>query len=455
MFIFAALFAAMDSLLSNLERLLPADATGLVIGLSGGLDSSCLAAAVAEAAGRAALPAGLTIRAVHVDHGLQSASNAFLEHSAALCRRLGLALAILVVHVELPPGASVEAAARDVRYAALAEQLAKGECLLTAHHGQDQAETFLLQALRGAGSKGLASMPAIRVLGAGWQLRPLLAVSRKELQQYAADRGISPIEDPMNRDRRFDRSFLRHEIWPQLERRWPGAGNALARAAQHSADSQHLIDELADQDLAGARDGGGLSVTGLRRLKASRRINALRRWLASGGVTLPSTAHLTEALRQMLEARDDHLPVVIWAGHALRRYRERIFLTAADLPRLPAAFDWDWHASPVLELGEGLGRLRASVRPGGLALERLDLPLAVRARAGGERMRIARSGRVQSVQHLCQEQGVLPWMRDALPFIYRGNELLAIADLWSSAGWQGAADAPGVHFVWEDAPVVC
>jgi len=445
----------MDSLLANLERLLPADATGLVIALSGGLDSSCLATAVAEAAERAALPAGLPIRAVHVDHGLQSASNAFLEQSAALCRRLRVALAIVVVHVELPPGASVEAAAREVRYAALAGQLAKGECLLTAHHGQDQAETFLLQALRGAGSKGLACMPAVRALGAGWHLRPLLAVSRKELAQYAADHGISAIEDPMNRDQRFDRSFLRHAIWPQLERRWPGAGTALARAAQHSADAQHLIDELADQDLAGVRDGGGLSVTGLRRLKPSRRINALRRWLALSGATLPSTAHLTEALRQMLEARDDHLPVVIWAGHALRRYRERIFLTAADLPRLRGAIEWDWRAHPVLELGEGLGRLRASVRPGGLGLDGISAPLRVHARAGGERMRIASNGRVQSVQHLCQEQGILPWARDALPFIYLGEELLAIADLWSSARRHGAADAPGLCFAWEGAPVVC
>jgi tRNA(Ile)-lysidine synthase len=455
MFIFTAVFAAMDSLRANLERLLPPDATGLVIGLSGGLDSSCLATALAELAERAALPAGLPLRAVHVDHGLQSASNAFLEQSAALCRRLGVALAIVVVRVELAPGASVEAAAREVRYAALAGQLERGECLLTAHHGQDQAETFLLQALRGAGSRGLACMPERRALGPGWHLRPLLGVSRRELAQFASAHGIAPIEDPMNRDMRFDRSFLRHKIWPQLERRWPGAAGALARAAQHSADAQQLLDELADQDLAGASDGVGLSVIGVRRLKPSRRLNAMRRWLSQSGVTPPSTAHLTEALRQMLEARDDHLPVVIWGAHALRRYRERIFLTAAELPRLRAALEWDWRAAPMLELGEGLGWLRATERPGGLVLDRLPSRLLVRGRAGGERMRIGASGRAQSVQHLCQDMGILPWMRDALPFIYLGDKLLAIADLWLSASWRADANSPGLWFAWEGAPPVC
>jgi tRNA(Ile)-lysidine synthase len=438
-----------------LERLLPSEATGLVVGLSGGLDSSCLATLLAELARAAALPAALPVRAVHIDHGLQSASNAFLEQCATLCRRLGLALAIVVVQVELAPGASVEAAAREVRYAALAAQLAAGECLVTGHHGEDQAETFLLQALRGAGPKGLACMPERRPLGAGWHLRPLLGVSRRELQQFAAEQGIASIEDPMNRDARFDRSYLRHEIWPQLERRWPGAGVALARAAQHSADSQHLLDQLADGDLGGACDGVALSVPGLRRLKPLRRLNAVRRWLAQEGATLPSTARLTEGLRQMMDAREDHLPVVTWSWHALRRYRERIFLTPAEPPRLSAARDWDWRADPLLELGAGLGCLRAAVRPGGLALARLGSPLHVRARAGGEQIRIGETGRTQSVQHLCQAQGILPWARDALPFIYQGNELLAVADLWSSAAWRGEPDAPGLWFSWERAPAVC
>ncbi len=445
----------MDSLRATLERLLPPDATGIVIGLSGGLDSSCLATALAELAARAALPGALPLRAVHVDHGLQSASGAFLKQSASLCRRLGMAFAIEVVEIELPPGASIEAVAREVRYRALAAQLAPGECLVTAHHSDDQAETFLLQALRGAGPKGLASMPERRPLGAGWHLRPLLWVAHRELLQFAAKHGVESIEDPMNHDRRFDRSFLRHEIWPQLERRWPAAGAALARAAQHSADSQHLLDALADEDLAGAADGVALSVIGLRRLAPSRRLNALRRWLALEGAVLPSTARLTEALRQMLEAREDHLPVVSWGAHALRRYRERIFLTAGEMPRLSGALEWNWRADPRLALGEGLGCLRAVEQAGGLALDKLGASLQVRPRAGGEKLRIARTGRAQSVQHLCQAMGILPWARDALPFIFQSDELIAIGDLWSSGPLRAATGVPGLVFAWEQAPIVC
>jgi tRNA(Ile)-lysidine synthase len=312
-----------------------------------------------------------------------------------------------------------------------------------------------LQALRGAGPKGLASMPPRRALGAGWHLRPLLAVARRDLSRFAVEHGIDAVEDPMNRDLRFDRSYLRHAVWPQLGHRWPGAARALARAAQHSADAQALLDALADDDLAGVRDGEALSVARLRRLQQLRRLNALRRWLGLGGAAPPSTARLTEALRQMLGAREDHLPVVAWGQHALRRYRDRIFLTPAQTPRLRAALAWEWRADPVLELGEGLGRLRAVSRSGGLVLGQHDGTLLVRARAGGECMRVGPRRRAQSVQHLCQCRGIVPWLRDALPYIYLGGELLAIADLWTSAPRQAAADAPGVGFAWERSPLVC
>ncbi len=449
-----------EALGAALGRLLPAGATGLVAGLSGGLDSSCLVTALAQLAAlpgalTGALPGALSVRAVHVDHGLQSAAASFRDSAAALCRRLGVELAVVAVPVDAVAGASIEAAARDRRYAALAAQLRAGECLLTAHTLEDQAETFLLQALRGAGPRGLASMPARRRLGNGWHLRPMLAVSRRELRRFAAAHAIVPSDDPMNLDERFDRSYLRHRVWPLLAQRWPGAGGALARAAQHSAEALQLLDSLADEDLGGICDGEALSVARLRRLKEARRLNALRRWLSGCGATLPSTARLTEALRQMLDARQDHQPAVIWGGHALRRYRDRIFLTAAQPPRLRGPRAWDWRAQSALELGEGLGCLRTIARDGGLASEKLAAPLLVRARAGGERLRIGEGARAHSVQHLCQDRGILPWQRDALPFIYSDGELVAVADLWSSVGCRAAPGAPGIAFAWDRAPLVC
>ncbi len=438
-------FRAAD-LAESLERSLPAAASGLVAAVSGGLDSSCLLAALA------ALPLRLPLRAVHIDHGLQTAAGAFRDHVQRLCGRLGVPLAVIGVTVDALPGASLEAAAREARYAALAAQLRPGECLLTAHTRDDQAETFLLQALRGAGPRGLASMPAIRALGTGWQLRPLLGVTRGELQAFAADHGVVGIVDPMNQDQRFDRVYLREAVWPALLQRWPGAVAGLARAARHSAEAQQQLERQADTDAVPVRDGAALSVRHLRRLPRARQLQLLRRWLGLLGAQAPSTARLEEALRQVLDSRPDHQPVVAWGGHALRRYRDRICLTAAQAPRIAGQQCWDWRREPVLALGAGLGRLRAVQRPGGLTLPGPPGPLQVRPRSGGERLRPAADGRTQTVQHLCQAQGIVPWMRDALPFVYRGEELVAVADLWLSAAACAAPQEPGLAFVWDGAP---
>lgn len=432
-----------------LERLVPPDASGLLVGLSGGADSCCLAVALTE------LPARLPVRAIHVDHGLQGGAPAFRAASIALCGRLGLPVVVVAPHIVLRAGESVEEAARDARYDAIAAQLAPGECLLTAHHRDDQAETFLIQALRGSGPKGLAAMPPSRRLGAGWHLRPLLDVPRADLRRFAAQRNIQAIEDPMNGDPRFDRAFLRSALWPTLVRRWPGAAAGLARAAEHSAEAQQILDGVAELDLAGVRDGDSLALPRLRCLARARQVNALRHWIAAAGAPLPPTARLTEALRQVLDARADHQPLVRWGACALRRYRDRIFLTPARAPALPEALRWHWQDQPVIELGPGLGRLRAVVRPDGVPLGAADEPLTIRRRRGGEQLRIAVSGRRQSVQHLCQRRGVLPWLRDALPFIHAGAELIAVGDLWRCAGRRAAADATPVAFAWEEGPELC
>jgi len=439
------------SLSAVLEAHAPPDATGLVVALSGGADSASLLKAVASLG---ATFRGLPVRAVHVDHGLQAAAAEFREACVALCRRLGVPLDVIAVTVETKGGVSIEAAARDARYAALAAQLRPGECLLTAHHGEDQAETFLLQALRGAGLKGMASMPAAQALGLGWHLRPVLDVPQQELLAFGAALAGLEASDPMNEDMRFDRGYLRRQIWPLLEARWPAAGVALARAARHAAEAQMLLDRKAAADVGRLRDGDALSVPGLRALEAQERINAVRFWLADAGVEPPSSARLREALRQIFEAKADHLPAIRWGRHALRRYRQRVFLTAAEMPRLQGSRCWAPAQNPAIELGPGLGGLRSVAQIGGIAPQRLPGTLTVRARVGGETLRPARTARSQSVQHLCQSQGVLPWMRDALPLVFAGDALIAVADLWLDARWRAAADAPGIAFVWEKAPII-
>lgn len=433
-----------------LEAHTPPGASGFVVAISGGADSACLLTALKQLD---PAPCGaLPVRALHVDHGLQSAAVDFRAASEELCRRLRVPLTVVPVKVADAGGVSLEAAARDARYAGLAQQFAAGECLLTAHHAEDQAETVLLQLLRGAGLKGLAAMPLCRPWHGGWHLRPLLDVAQRELRQFGTDAGVRGALDPMNLDLRFDRVYLRERLWPLIVARWPGTALAVSRTARHVADAQALLDASAEELISPLRDGDSLSVTGLRALGAAEQRNALRYWIACRAVTLPSTARLTEALRQMLAADEDHLPAIRWGAHALRRYRNRLFLTAAQPLRVPEQREWVVAAEPTLELGVGLGCLRFAPQAGGLDAGRLAHTLMVRRRRGGERLKPQRHARTASLRHLCQSLGVLPWMRDALPLLYAGEDLIAVGDLWQDARWCVAPGAPGVACIWDDVP---
>jgi tRNA(Ile)-lysidine synthase len=433
---------------------LPIEARGLLVALSGGGDSAALLRALHTEKFRQ-----LPLRAVHIDHGLQpAAAAAFRAAAQALCDRLEVPLTVVSVRVDVSDGVSIEAAAREARYAALCAELGAFECLLTAHHREDQAETVLLQALRGAGLKGMAAMPACRAFGRGWHARPLLDMAQTELLRLGGGDGqlgdCSVALDPMNADLRFDRSFLRLQLWPLVTARWPGAGAALSRAARHMAQAQELIDLSGQEDLARLRDGDALSITGLRVLSPAKRSNAVRLWLAQAGVELPSTARLEETMRQVLSADEDHVPAIVWSGHAMRRYRQRLFLTAAQPPRIQQQLAWSMRPPLPLILGENLGALSWAPQLGGLDPRCLPEVLQVRRREGGETLRPAPLARTQTVQHLCQSIGVLPWMRDGLPFVFAGDDLVAVGDLWQEARFCAPAAEPGLRIAWRQAPII-
>jgi tRNA(Ile)-lysidine synthase len=325
---------------------------------------------------------------------------------------------------------------------------------LTAHHRKDQAETLLLQALRGAGVKGMSAMPICRVLGVGWHVRPVLDVPHSELLEFGERLENCKSIDPMNEDLRFDRTYLRKAIWPPIEKRWPGAEIALSRTARHMAEAQELLDIAAAKDVARLRDGDALSVPGLRVLPQPQRMNAVRFWLSEAGVEPPSTARLIEALRQVFGADADQQPAIVWGNKALRRYRQRLFLTEADPPRLAEARPWATALGSTIALGANLGNLTWCAQIGGIAADAVPPVVIVRRREGGETLKPARSARTQTIQHLCQSQGVLPWMRDALPLVFAGDELIAVADLWVDARWGAPADAPGLKIAWNNAPIL-
>lgn len=413
----------------------------LCVAYSGGPDS--LAVLAALAALRDAKHPSLPLRAIHVDHGLNEGSGAWAAHCRAVCRTLRVPLAVRRARLAPVRGESTEALAREARYRLLADALHEGEILLTAQHLDDQAETVLLQLLRGAGIAGLAAMSPARPLGRGRLLRPLLDRPRDELAAWLLARGLPVLDDPMNRDPRWARARLRHEIMPALADRWPGAARALARSARHAAEAQSLLAELAAQDLALARDGASLLVTVLRRWSPARRRNALRQWIAEAGATLPESSRLEEIAGPLLASRADARPTVQWPSASVRREAGRLWIAKAAAPSggpVRASMPWHWRARGKGLIAGEFGTLRIVSDPEGpIDLERLPERLELRARSGGEALRPRRGGPRRTAKFLLQEARIPPASRARFPFIHAAHRLVAIGDRWIDASVQADA----------------
>jgi tRNA(Ile)-lysidine synthase len=426
-------------------------AAAYCVAFSAGADSTALLAALVEFMGP--VSAG-RIRAVHIDHGLQPQSVEWAKHAAHVCRGFGVPCTIERVRVTSAAGESIEASARAVRYAALARLLAPGEYLLTAHHVDDQLETVLLQLARGAGVAGFAAMPANAAFAGGSHLRPLLAVTHAELIEYLAARGIEWLDDPMNADVRFDRTFLRTVVIPVLKRRWPAIASNATRTARHMADAQRLLDSIAERDWVRARDGDRLDLAGLAGLSHERACNLLRFWIRRVGRPLPSAQNLERLLAMMTEAAGDSTPRVNWAGADVRRYRGRLHLAASfELPGVGER-SWSWQEKPRLELARGLGALRLIDGPGVAVLARDRLPQTLEIRGGGAggSLRPGAGARRRTLRNLFQEHGVVPWVRAHIPLVFAARELIAVGDLWTEAKYQPAAGEAAVHLEWHGRP---
>ncbi|MFN2338825.1 MAG: tRNA lysidine(34) synthetase TilS [Gammaproteobacteria bacterium] len=428
-------------LLARLNSL--ATASACWVAFSGGVDSHALLHALASRRAVLRMPLG----AVHVNHGLHGHSPAWAEHCRRVCAELGVDFVLLAGDARPATGESPEAAARNLRYGLLRDWLPVNALLLSAHHQDDQAETLLLQLLRGAGPKGLSAMPAAVPLGEGSLLRPLLDCGRDDLLAYARAQGLAWLEDPSNADTRLDRNFLRHHLLPELKTRWPATAAVLARSAGLCAEAAELQEQVARQDLADATGGrpGTLSVAVLQDLPEARRRNLLRHWLRTMGFSLPSRAVLGRILAEVLAARADAEPCVHWPGAEVRRYRDDLYALAPLAPP-PAGAGRDWAPGEVLELAGGT--LRADTATGqGLRLTP-GTCLQVRFRQGGEQIRLPGRDHHHTLKQLFQERGIPPWERERLPLLYLGKELVVVADLWVVAGHQAGPGEPGWIIHW-------
>jgi tRNA(Ile)-lysidine synthase len=464
-----------DWLARRLADLLPAyPEVSLCVALSGGADSVALVAAAA------AIPDRPPLRAVHVHHGLHANADHWSRHCRGLARLLKIPLTVIHVRVARPRGASLEAAAREARYAALGHALKRGEILLTAHHQDDQLETVLLQLLRGAGIAGLAAMPEIAAFASGQLVRPLLTRTRAELEEWVRAQGLPWIEDDTNADELLDRNYLRRSILPRVRERWPAAAAAVSRSARHAAEARRLLNALARADAELAAVGAGLCARRLRALDVDRRRNALRYWITRSGFTAPDTRRLEELAGALLDARADAHPAVRWNDTLVERQADVLSIRHSVGERKPTQaaaleVEWRWRELPRLALGgslaqrtsgKGVSAKDASARhaaarihleivpdPHG-PLDRDALPdrLIVRARHGGETIRPGIGARSRKLKALLQEARVPPAERARLPLLYAPAEasaderakdkLIAVGDRWVDAAVAAGADTP-------------
>lgn len=427
------------------ERLRAGDPPALCVAFSGGPDSTALLHALAQ------LPEARerSLRALHVDHGLHADSAAWSERCKAFCIALGVALTVARVRVEDPHGEGIEAAARRARHAAFSEHLREGEWLALAHHRDDQVENVLLKLLRGAGPEGLGGMRALRPLARGFLWRPLLDVPRAALHDYVAAHGLPCIDDPANANPRFARNILRNDLLPRIARHWPHADASILHTAQRCRTASDFISDEAAAALAPLRHAdGSLDADGWLALPEALRAEALHLWLRGHGLSTPGDRPYRELEIQASTAARDALPAVAWPGSQVRIWDGRLH-AMPSLAEPPENWQEDWNGAPLV-LPADCGSLVPETTEAGSALGvRMEPPLVVRFRAGGERIKPAGDAHTRELRDLFQQARMPPWARARCPLIFAGDELVAVADLWSSARGEALFAAAGARPRWK------
>ncbi|MGR5065670.1 tRNA lysidine(34) synthetase TilS [Photobacterium sp. DNB22_13_2] len=411
--------------------------TRFVLALSGGMDSRVLL----HLMGRylQAHPEA-SCKAVHVHHGLSPNADRWAEYCEGWATEAGVSIEVERVSLVLGKRMSVEQQARDARYAVLRAHIEPGDVLLTAQHADDQLETVLLALKRGSGPAGLSAMPQRMAFASGWHLRPLLDQPRAAIEQYASEHNLEWVEDESNSDERYDRNFLRHQITPLLNSRWPGIRKAVARSAALCGEQEALLQELLAEQLSQAISADqSLDITYLHLNKpgSERRGKAmLRYWLTKVGVKMPSQAQLEQVWHSVLLAKPDANPKVCWGKVEVRRFRQRLYVVQPRPDVSGSILSVSLNQS--CQLPSSLGSLLlAESQDGQLRLPQHDESISVRFEpAGLEVQPVGRVGK-RKLKKLFQEYGVPSWQRRRTPLLFYGEELAAVAGLFVVEAFAG------------------
>ena len=461
----------------------PSENTCYVVAYSGGIDSHVLLHCCKKL--------NLTVRAVHVHHGLQNIADEWVIHCQSICRALNISLDVIYVDANKQKRQSPEEAARRVRYEALQNNLIDGDCLLTAQHLNDQAETLLLQLFRTASTAGLSAMPAQRKLGKYSHLRPLLSFSRQEIEQFAEENFLNWIEDPTNQDVSYDRNFIRKEVVPILKSRWPEIAGQLSIVASLQSNNLQVLEDMAAIDLANiiilpAYQSivsfysviSVLSISRLKELSLARRLNVLRYWVIkivndqSAKIspkispTISPTRNLLEEIdRALINSAQDANPVITFSGFEIRKFQSDLYLlksvspSFASLTAHPCATTDKKHSglepndlkqdivwkpsSPVLISALNIQIKSIASIGDGLNKDLLNESLKICFRKGGEVFHPAGRLHSQRLKKLLQEANIPPWDRESIPLVYFKDELIAVVGLWVCKQYAVSGDEEG------------
>jgi tRNA(Ile)-lysidine synthase len=437
--------------------------SAVAIAYSGGLDSSALL----HMAHHYASKHGIPLFAFHIHHGISPNADQWLAHCKQQCAQLGIAFDARQIKLPEDGKSGVEEAARIQRYAALGDLCRAHQVglLITAHHEDDQAETVLLQLLRGSGVAGMSGMDVVNaapdLLGDEHLLmaRPLLSVSRAALSSFVSKNGIAYVDDESNTDPRYARNALRHQVMPVLAEAFPGFQGRFARTARHAQAAQRMLIELAAQDLEMCADGKCLDIQQLKKLSSDRMDNVLRYWFGSHGVRMPSTSWLSEMRTQLLDAKEDAQLCVTHADCHIRRHRNRVYLTPRldDDPSLVEPLTFRWKGEDKMYFAAYHGTLHFEPAEQGVDRDWLQAQdLNLHYRQGGERLKPALNRPTKSLKYHYQALDIPAWERERLPVITNGKHLLFAAGIGMDCHHLGDKPAKLIKISWQpDLPTTC
>lgn len=363
------------------------------------------------------------IRAIYIHHGLSPNADSWAEFCEQYCKRLNIPFILQKVTVDSTNG--VENGAREARYQAIQQHLKSNEILATAHHLDDQAETFLLALKRGSGIKGLSAMQAVTFLQNFTVFRPLLTFSKAELLAYAKAHQLQWIEDESNANNRYDRNFLRNKILPLLNQRWQQFSEMVARSAQHCAEQQELIQELLNDELTKSiGEKNQLSIAHFEHFSLLKQQQLIRLWLEKYGVMMPSQVQLQAVISELIFANADKNPHIKIGEKVIRRYQQAIYITD-ERPEIPA-FEIKLGAETELDLPHQLGKMtrhqQEIICKKQGKTDRLLLPEALAQEEIS--LRIRQQGKVKCYGKPHREEMKKIWQQHNVPVWERNHTLL-------------------------------